>query len=200
MVFSRITPMPRDPKTVTTQAISSSDAVESKGFVLPLLLGIGVLAFMLWTGSDLLQDSDLFWQIAPGIQLDPDVPEQMQQALDLMPAFDQDAGVRDIEATIRAAGWNGRFLVIGFPSGIPKIPLNLTLLKSCDIVGVFWGAAVARDPKGHAANMAELMQMYAEGKIKPRVSQTFPLEKAGAAIKALGDRQALGKIVVTVES
>jgi hypothetical protein len=102
------------------------------------------------------------------------------------------------EASFRSIGWDGRFLVIGFPAGIPAIPLNLALLKSGDIVGVFWGAAVARDPKGHAANMAELMQMYAEGKIKPRVSKTFPLEKAGAAIAALGDRQALGKIVVTV--
>jgi NADPH2:quinone reductase len=71
------------------------------------------------------------------------------------------------EATIRAAGWNGRFLVIGFPSGIPKIPLNLTLLKSCDIVGVFWGASVARDPKGHVQNVKDLMALYAAGKIKP---------------------------------
>ena len=68
------------------------------------------------------------------------------------------------------------------------------------MIGVFWGAAVMRDPEAHAANMAELMQMYADGKIRPRVSKTFPLEKAGEAIKALGDRQALGKIVVTVES
>ena len=102
------------------------------------------------------------------------------------------------EPALRAMDWNGRYLVVGFPAGIPALPLNLTLLKSVSVIGVFWGAAVARDPKGHAANMAELMQMYAEGKIKPRVSQTFPLEKAAAAIKALGDRQALGKIVVTV--
>ncbi|MCE3290691.1 MAG: NADPH:quinone oxidoreductase, partial [Caulobacter sp.] len=74
------------------------------------------------------------------------------------------------EATIRAAGWGGRFLVIGFPAGIPKVPLNLTLLKSCDIVGVFWGAAVARDPKGHQENVKQLMEMYAQGKIKPHVS------------------------------
>ncbi len=102
------------------------------------------------------------------------------------------------EPALRAMDWNGRYLVVGFPAGIPSLPLNLTLLKSVSVIGVFWGAAVARDPKGHAANMAELMRMYAEGKIKPRVSQTFPLEKAAAAIKALGDRQALGKIVVTV--
>jgi NADPH2:quinone reductase len=101
------------------------------------------------------------------------------------------------EATIRAAGWNGRFLVIGFPSGIPKIPLNLTLLKSCDIVGVFWGAAVARDPKGHAQNVKELMALYAEGKIKPHVSERFPLARAGDAIAHLASRKAMGKVVVT---
>jgi NADPH2:quinone reductase len=101
------------------------------------------------------------------------------------------------EATIRAAGWNGRFLVIGFPSGIPKIPLNLTLLKSCDIVGVFWGAAVARDPKGHAQNVKELMALYAEGKIKPHVSERFPLARAGEAIAHLASRKAMGKVVVT---
>ena len=104
------------------------------------------------------------------------------------------------DPALRAMDWNGRYLVVGFPAGIPSLPLNLTLLKSVSVIGVFWGAAVARDPKGHAANMAELMQLYADGKIRPRVSKTFPLEKAGDAIKALGDRQALGKIVVTVES
>lgn len=103
------------------------------------------------------------------------------------------------EATIRAAGWNGRFLVIGFPSGIPKIPLNLTLLKSCDIVGVFWGAAVARDPKGHAQNLKELMDLYAAGKIKPYVSERFPLARAGEAIAHLSSRKAMGKVVITVD-
>jgi len=103
------------------------------------------------------------------------------------------------EATIRAAGWNGRFLVIGFPSGIPKIPLNLTLLKSCDIVGVFWGAAVARDPKGHAQNLKNLMGLYAEGKIRPYVSERFPLARAGEAIAHLSSRKAMGKVVITVD-
>ena len=103
------------------------------------------------------------------------------------------------EATIRAAGWNGRFLVIGFPSGIPKIPLNLTLLKSCDIVGVFWGAAVARDPKGHAQNLKELLGLYADGKIKPYVSERFPLARAGEAIAHLASRKAMGKVVITVD-
>jgi len=100
------------------------------------------------------------------------------------------------EATIRAAGWNGRFLVVGFPSGIPKIPLNLTLLKSCDIVGVFWGASVAREPKLHAQNVKDLMSLYAEGKIRPHVSERFPLAQAGDAIAHLASRKAMGKVVV----
>lgn len=103
------------------------------------------------------------------------------------------------EPALRAMDWNGRYLVVGFPAGIPSLPLNLTLLKSVSVIGVFWGAAVARDPKAHAANMAELMQLYAEGKIKPRVSRTFPLERAQEAIQALSDRAAIGKIVVKVE-
>jgi NADPH2:quinone reductase len=103
------------------------------------------------------------------------------------------------EPALRAMDWGGRYLVVGFPAGIPSLPLNLTLLKSVSVVGVFWGAAVMRDPAGHAANVADLMRFWSEGKIRPRVSRTFPLEKAADAIKALGDRSALGKIVVTVE-
>jgi NADPH2:quinone reductase len=102
------------------------------------------------------------------------------------------------EAALRAIAWEGRFLVIGFPAGIPKLPLNLTLLKSCDVVGVFWGAAVARDPKGHQQNVRELMALYAEGKIKPFVSQRFALEQAADAITHLASRKAMGKVVVTV--
>ncbi|HEV7226982.1 NADPH:quinone oxidoreductase family protein [Brevundimonas sp.] len=103
------------------------------------------------------------------------------------------------EPALRAMDWGGRYLVVGFPAGIPSLPLNLTLLKSVSVVGVFWGAAVMRDPAGHAANVADLMRFWSEGRIKPRVSRTFPLEKAADAIQALGDRSALGKIVVTVE-
>lgn len=103
------------------------------------------------------------------------------------------------EPALRAMDWNGRYLVVGFPAGIPSLPLNLTLLKSVSVIGVFWGAAVMRDPAAHAANVADLMRFWSEGKIKPRVSRTFPLERAADAIKALGDRSALGKIVVTVE-
>jgi NADPH:quinone reductase len=102
------------------------------------------------------------------------------------------------EPALRAMDWCGRYLVVGFPAGIPSLPLNLTLLKSVAVIGVFWGAAVMRDPKGHAANMADLMTLWSEGKIRPRVSRTFPLHKAHEAIQALGDRSAMGKIVVTV--
>ena len=102
------------------------------------------------------------------------------------------------EPAIRAMNWEGRFLVIGFPAGIPSVPLNLTLLKSCDIRGVFWGAAVARDPAAHQVNVTELMQMYADGKIKPHVSKTFTLAQGGEAIQYLMDRKAMGKVVVTV--
>ncbi|MNE00111.1 Quinone oxidoreductase 1 [compost metagenome] len=104
------------------------------------------------------------------------------------------------EPALRAMDWNGRYLVVGFPAGIPALPLNLTLLKSVSVVGVFWGAAIARDPAAHAANMAALMQLYKDGKIRPRISRTFPLERAHEAIQALSDRTAMGKIVVTVEN
>ena len=90
------------------------------------------------------------------------------------------------------------FLVIGFPAGIPKIPLNLTLLKSCQIVGVFWGAFVAKSPKENEANVAELFDLYAKGKIKPRVSAHFPLERGAEAIQHLADRKVQGKVVVTI--
>jgi NADPH2:quinone reductase len=103
------------------------------------------------------------------------------------------------EAALRAMAWEGRFLVIGFPAGIPRIPLNLALLKGCDIVGVFWGAAVARDPAAHQRNVQELLDLYAAGKIKPHVSARFPLERAGEAIAHLAARKALGKVVVTIE-
>lgn len=102
------------------------------------------------------------------------------------------------EPSVRAMNWEGRFLVIGFPAGIPKLPLNLTLLKSCDVRGVFWGAAVARDPKAHQQNVKELFDLYKAGKIRPHVSNTYPLEKAADAIRELQDRKAQGKVVVVM--
>ncbi len=102
------------------------------------------------------------------------------------------------EPALRATAWDGRFLVIGFTAGIPKIALNLTLLKSCSIVGVFWGAFVGREPAKHRANIAELMEWWREGKLHPHVSNTYPLERASEAIRELADRKAKGKVVVTI--
>jgi len=102
------------------------------------------------------------------------------------------------EPALRSIDWEGRYLVVGFPAGIPKLPLNLALLKSCDIRGVFWGAFAARDPKANRANVDQLFRWWDERKIKPRISATYPLERAGEAIAALRDRQAIGKLVVTL--
>ncbi len=103
------------------------------------------------------------------------------------------------EPALRAMNWNSRYLVIGFPAGIPTPPLNLTLLKSSSIVGVFWGASVAREPKLHEGNVRDLFKLYAEGKIKPRISARYPLAEGGKAIRALMDRKATGKLVVTID-
>ena len=103
------------------------------------------------------------------------------------------------EPAVRALAWKGRFLVVGFPAGIPKIPLNLTLLKGCQIVGVFWGAHTLREPAMHAENMADLFRMYKDGQIKPRISARFPLEKAADALNLMMDRKVLGKVVLDVD-
>jgi NADPH2:quinone reductase len=102
------------------------------------------------------------------------------------------------EPCVRAMGWNGRYLVVGFPAGIPRIPLNLTLLKGMQIVGVFWGAFTAREPQKHAENVQALLDLYAAGKIKPRISARLPLARAPEAIRMLEERKAQGKIVVTM--
>ncbi len=104
------------------------------------------------------------------------------------------------EPAIRATNWDGRFLVIGFAAGdIPKVPLNLTLLKSCQIVGVFWGAFVGRFPERHQAHVAELMQWYTDGKIRPHVSSTYAFDQYAAAINELAGRKAKGKVVLVVK-
>src|SRR5438270_6936588 len=101
------------------------------------------------------------------------------------------------EIGVRSMAWKGRFLVVGFAAGtIPKIPLNLALLKGCDIVGVFWGAFIERDPKGHQANMAELVRHAAEGKISAHVHATYPLKETPAALKAIADRKVMGKVIL----
>lgn len=103
------------------------------------------------------------------------------------------------EPALRSIAWEGKYLVVGFAAGeIPKIPLNLALLKGCEIVGVFWGAWVGKNPKKHQESVAELLQMYADGKIKPHVSETFALADAAKAIAHLASRKAMGKVVVTV--
>ena len=103
------------------------------------------------------------------------------------------------EPALRSIAWEGRYLVVGFPAGIPKLPLNLTLLKSCDVCGVFWGAFAARDPKANAAHVAELFRLWDEDKIRPHVSATYPLERGGEAIAAMAARQVIGKLVVTLD-
>ncbi len=102
------------------------------------------------------------------------------------------------EPAVRALAWEGRFLVVGFPAGIPKIPLNLTLLKSCQIVGVFWGAFTMREPAKNAEYVAEIFRFYEQGKIRPRVTATFPLEDAAKALQLLESRKAMGKIVLNI--
>jgi len=103
------------------------------------------------------------------------------------------------EPALRAIAWEGRFLVVGFPAGIAKMPLNLTLLKSCDICGVFWGAFTAREPVKFRQQVDELFGLMKAGKIDPLVSETFPLERAGDAIAKLENREAVGKLVVTMD-
>jgi NADPH2:quinone reductase len=103
------------------------------------------------------------------------------------------------EAALRSIAWQGRFLVVGFPAGIPRLPLNLTLLKGCQVVGVFWGDFTRRNPEANAANIGELMQLYAKGAIKPVISERYPLARAGDAIARLASRGAMGKIVVTMD-
>src|SRR5438270_13867183 len=103
------------------------------------------------------------------------------------------------EPALRSTAWDGRFLVIGFAAGdIPRIPLNLTLLKGCSIVGVFWGSFIGRDPERHHANVRQLVTWWEEGKLRPHVSSCYPLDRAAEAIRELADRKAKGKVVVTV--
>lgn len=103
------------------------------------------------------------------------------------------------DEAIRSIAWNGRLLVVGFASGrIPELPVNLALLKGAAVVGVFWGSFAQRQPQDNLANFQQLFAWHAEGKLKPLVSQTFPLKRAAEAINALGQRKAVGKVVVTV--
>ncbi|MEN3794094.1 NADPH:quinone oxidoreductase family protein [Fulvimarina sp. MAC3] len=100
------------------------------------------------------------------------------------------------EPALRSLRWEGRHLVVGFPAGIASIPLNLPLLKSCDIRGIFWGEAVSRDPDAHHAAMDRLIEFARTGAIKPRIHATYPLAEGAEAIAALGSRGIIGKVVV----
>lgn len=103
------------------------------------------------------------------------------------------------EPAFRSIAWNGRYLVIGFAGGqIPSLPLNLPLIKGASIIGVFWGAFVAREPQVHQANMRELLAWHAEGKLRPHVSKHFTLDEAPQAIRWMMDRKAQGKVVISV--
>ncbi len=103
------------------------------------------------------------------------------------------------ELALRSIAWRGRLLVVGFAAGdIPKIPLNLTLLKGCSIVGIFWGEFTRREPQRFLEAMEKLGRWFAEGKLKPHVSATFPLERAADALTLMAERKVKGKVVLTV--
>ena len=102
------------------------------------------------------------------------------------------------EPALRSIAWEGRYLVVGFPAGIPSLPLNLTLLKGCDIRGVFWGAFAARSPERHARHAEQLITWWKEGRIRPRIDRVYPLSQGGDAIARLGSRSAIGKVVVKI--
>jgi NADPH2:quinone reductase len=104
------------------------------------------------------------------------------------------------EPALRSLAANGRYLVVGFASGeIPKIALNLLLLKMVSMVGVFWGAFAKAQPQRNAANLAQLLEWYGQGRLRPHVSATFPLERFGEALETVGQRRVLGKVVLVMD-
>ncbi|HEX7781541.1 MAG TPA: NADPH:quinone oxidoreductase family protein [Sphingobium sp.] len=102
------------------------------------------------------------------------------------------------EPALRSIAWGGRYLVVGFPAGIPKLPLNLTLLKACDVLGVFWGAFIAREPERHKAHVEKLLEWWQQGRIRPRIDRVYPLAEGGDAITRLANREVIGKVVVKI--
>ncbi|MGQ0674218.1 MAG: NADPH:quinone oxidoreductase family protein [Hyphomicrobium sp.] len=103
------------------------------------------------------------------------------------------------EPAVRALGWQGRYLVVGFASGdIPKLPLNLLLVKGASAVGVFWGQSVDRDPAGHRRNMIQLLDGAATGRLRTRIQRTYPLDEISEAMRVLDRREAVGKIVIRI--
>jgi NADPH2:quinone reductase len=108
-------------------------------------------------------------------------------------------GDRYAEPALRSLAWYGRYLVVGFAAGqIPKLPLNLVLLKSCDVRGVFWGSWTEREPAANRANMADVLRWTAEGKLSAHVHATYPLAEAATALKDIATRKVMGKVVLTV--
>lgn len=103
------------------------------------------------------------------------------------------------EPALRAIAWEGCFLVVGFPAGIASLPLNLPLLKGCDVLGVFWGEFMRRSPERNRANVAELLDYCEAGKLKPLVSARYALDRGGDAIAHLASRAAVGKVVVEID-
>lgn len=102
------------------------------------------------------------------------------------------------EPALRSVAYEGRYLVLGFTAGIPKLPLNLTLLKACEVIGVFWGLFATREAERNRRNTEQLLDWWAEGKIKPRIDRVYPLEQGGDAITRLSSRGAIGKVVVRI--
>ncbi len=102
------------------------------------------------------------------------------------------------EAALRTTAWQGRFLIIGFPAGISNIPMNLPLLKGCQIIGVFWGSFAMRNPKDNMANTMQLIQMYAKGELKPYIQKTYSLENSRQALEDMSARKVMGKIVIEI--
>lgn len=109
-------------------------------------------------------------------------------------------GGKYAEPALRGMAWEGRYLVVGFADGeIPRIPLNLTLLKGCSIVGVFWGSFTARDPERNQQHLQELLSWYSSDKIKPFISATYTLEEAPQALRAMMERKVKGKVALLIE-
>lgn len=103
------------------------------------------------------------------------------------------------EPALRSLGFGGRYLVVGFAAGdIPKLPLNLVLLKGCDVRGVFWGSWTEREPEAHRANMADIVRWCAEGKLSAHVHASYPLEEAAQALKEIASRTVMGKVVLAL--
>jgi NADPH2:quinone reductase len=110
-------------------------------------------------------------------------------------------GGKAFDESLRAVNWEARLLVVGFASGtIQQVPANLVLVKNVSVIGVVWGAQIARDPAVITPRLRDLLEMYAEDRLRPRISMTFPMPEARAAMHELQSRRQAGKIVLTAEA